>query len=53
MQLNKGIVIHATADAKKKYKEKKNTRKNSCPSCQIKELKKFEINDGDITVDKE
>jgi hypothetical protein len=48
MQLNKGIIIHATEDAKKKYKEKKNTRKNSCPSC---EIKKFEIHDGDIIID--
>jgi hypothetical protein len=53
MKLGKAIVFHATEEAKKKYKEKKNTRKNSCPSCQIKELKNFEIHDGDIIIDKE
>jgi ribosomal protein L37AE/L43A len=40
MKLEKGIIIHATKEAKKNYIEKKNNRKSSCPSCQIEELKK-------------
>jgi hypothetical protein len=53
MKLEKSIILHATEDAKKKYKKKKNTRKSSCPSCEIEALKKFEIRDGDIIVDDE
>jgi len=34
---NKGIIIFATKNAKKKYKEKKN-KKDYCPSCEIKNI---------------
>jgi hypothetical protein len=51
MKLGKGIVFHATEDAKKKYKEKKNTRKSSCPSCEIENIKRFIMkNDGEIDI---
>jgi hypothetical protein len=53
MKLEKGIIIHATNEARKKWeqKEKSIKRKNSCPSCEIEELKKFEIHDGDIIIE--
>jgi hypothetical protein len=48
MKLEKSIIFHATEDAKKKYKEKKVTRKNSCPSCEIKTF--LMKNDSEIDV---
>jgi hypothetical protein len=53
MKLEKGIVIHATNEAKKKYKEKKSTRKSSCPSCQIETIKKFVMKNDEVDVDDE
>jgi hypothetical protein len=43
MQLEKSIILHATDEAKKKWEAKgkqAKKRKNSCPSCEIDNLKK-------------
>ncbi|MDR1159842.1 MAG: hypothetical protein LBK69_04370 [Syntrophomonadaceae bacterium] len=42
MRLKNGIVVHVTEDAKKKWeqREKPIKRKNSCPSCEIENMKK-------------
>jgi hypothetical protein len=43
MTLGKGIVIHATEEARKKWEERGciiKKRKSGCPSCEIEELKK-------------
>jgi hypothetical protein len=43
MQLDKGIVVYATEEAKKRWeglKLPKKNKKSSCSSCEIEELKK-------------
>jgi uncharacterized protein (DUF1919 family) len=53
MKLEKSIILHATEDAKKKWeqKEKHIKRKNSCPSCEIEDRKRFVMKNGEVTVE--
>jgi hypothetical protein len=47
MKLNDGVIIFATEEARKKWEGKeppRKTKKNSCPSCGIDNLKKDCIN---------
>lgn len=53
--MNNGIIVYATEEAKNKYKGKiKKTKKNSCPSCEIK-LKKVVVSNylDDIITEKD
>jgi uncharacterized protein (DUF1919 family) len=53
MKLEKSIILHATEEAKKKWEQRDKTikRNNSCPSCEIEDIKRFVMKNGEVTVE--